>query len=53
MKVEFGSKEEAIEHCAKMGWTYFIDGEEVEKKKRTKNYGVNFSWDKRSRVSTK
>lgn len=53
MKVDFGSKEEAIEHCQKNGLTYFIDGEEKEKKKRVKNYGVNFSWNKRTRVSTK
>ena len=53
MKVEFNSKEEAIVHCEKNGWAWYIDGEEKPLKKRNKNYGVNFAWNKRTRVSTK
>lgn len=53
MKIEFNNKEEAIVHCEKNGWTWYIDGEEKPLKKRNKNYGVNFSWNKRTRVSTK
>lgn len=53
MHVEFNSKDEAIEHCEKNGWRWFIDAEEKPKKERVKNYGVNFAWNKRTRVSTK
>ncbi|XP_063700421.1 NADH dehydrogenase [ubiquinone] iron-sulfur protein 4, mitochondrial [Culicoides brevitarsis] len=53
MKVEFNSKEEAIEHCEKNGWRWFVDGEVKEKPHRVKNYGVNFAWNRRTRVSTK
>lgn len=53
MQLEFGSKEEAIAHCEKYGWRWYVDGEEKTVKKRIKNYGVNFSWNKRTRVSTK
>jgi len=35
------------------GWTWYVDGELKPKKERVKNYGVNFSWNKRTRVSTK
>lgn len=53
MQVEFNTKEEAIAHCEKYGWKWFIDSEEKPKPKRVKNYGINFSWNKRTRVSTK
>jgi NADH dehydrogenase (ubiquinone) Fe-S protein 4 len=53
MNVDFNSKDEAIEHCEKQGWKWFIASEDKPKKERVKNYGVNFSWDKRTRVSTK
>lgn len=53
LQVEFSSKEEAIVHCEKNGWQWYIDGEEKPAKKRVKNYGINFAWDKRTRVSTK
>ena len=45
--------EEAIDHCDKNGWKWFVEAEEKPKKSRVKNYGVNFSWNKRTRVSTK
>lgn len=53
LNVEFNTKEEAIELCEKNGWRWFVTSEEKPKKERVKNYGVNFSWDKRTRVSTK
>lgn len=53
MRVEFSTKEEAIAHCEKNGWKWYVDGDEKPAKKRVKNYGINFSWDKRTRVSTK
>ena len=52
MVVEFGSREEAINYVERQGWDY-----EVEKKQEprfiNKSYGANFSWSKRTRVSTK
>ena len=51
--VEFNTKEEAIELCEKNGWKRTVTSEEKKKKERVKNYGINFSWDKRTRVSTK
>lgn len=53
MKVNFASKEDAISFCEKNGWKWFVDTEERVKPKRVKNYGINFSWNKRTRVSTK
>lgn len=44
MDVEFNTKEEAIAHCEKNGWKWFVDAQEAPKKPRVKNYGVNFSW---------
>lgn len=53
MHVNFASQEEAITFCERNGWRWFIEAEEQPKKDRVKNYGVNFSWNKRTRVSTK
>ncbi|XP_075216627.1 NADH:ubiquinone oxidoreductase subunit 18 [Lycorma delicatula] len=52
MQLEFSTPDEAIAFCEKNGWEWFI---ESEKKiaPRAKSYAVNFSWDKRTRVSTK
>ncbi|XP_030381373.1 NADH dehydrogenase [ubiquinone] iron-sulfur protein 4, mitochondrial [Scaptodrosophila lebanonensis] len=52
MNVQFGSKDEAITYCERNGWRWYVDSEQT-KKERVKNYGVNFSWNKRTRVSTK
>lgn len=51
--VDFNTKEEAIEYCEKGGYKWMVTSEEPQKKERVKNYGINFSWDKRTRVSTK
>lgn len=53
MQVEFNTKEEAIAHCEKNGWRWYVDGEEKKPIKRNKNYGINFAWNRRTRVSTK
>jgi NADH dehydrogenase (ubiquinone) Fe-S protein 4 len=52
MAVKFSSKEDAIHFAEKNGWAYEV--EEPQKWKfKPKSYGLNFSWDKKSRVSTK
>ncbi|XP_045477867.1 NADH dehydrogenase [ubiquinone] iron-sulfur protein 4, mitochondrial [Harmonia axyridis] len=53
MKVQFGSPEEAIEHCEKNGWQWYIQESKLEKPVKPKSYGINFSWNKRTRASTK
>ncbi|GBP17483.1 NADH dehydrogenase iron-sulfur protein 4, mitochondrial [Eumeta japonica] len=53
MKVQFASKEEAIDHCNKNGWKWYLDVPKTQKSEKPKSYGVNFSWNKRTRVSTK
>lgn len=52
VKVQFTSKDEAIAHCEKNGWKYFVQ-EKPTKPMRPKSYGVNFAWNKKTRVSTK
>uniref|UniRef100_A0AC34FBB1 NADH dehydrogenase [ubiquinone] iron-sulfur protein 4, mitochondrial n=1 Tax=Panagrolaimus sp. ES5 TaxID=591445 RepID=A0AC34FBB1_9BILA len=50
--LDFASKEEAVAFCQKNRWNY--DVEEVhERKIIPKQYGTNFSWNKRTRISTK
>ncbi|KAF6217221.1 hypothetical protein GE061_001575 [Apolygus lucorum] len=50
--LRFDSKEDAIEFCGKNGWECYVE-EEKPRKSRVKNYGINFSWNKRTRSSTK
>ncbi|CAF0712776.1 unnamed protein product [Brachionus calyciflorus] len=52
LQPEFGSKEDAIVYCQRMGFRYVVE-EEREIKRRIKSYGANYSWNKRTRVSTK
>lgn len=52
MKLQFNDKEEAIAHCEKNGWNYFIDAT-TQKPPRAKSYANNFHWSRRSRTSTK
>lgn len=52
MKVSFHSEQEAIDYCEKNGWQWFVDQPKATKPK-VKNYGVNFAWNRRTRVSTK
>ncbi|XP_061428496.1 NADH dehydrogenase [ubiquinone] iron-sulfur protein 4, mitochondrial-like [Lethenteron reissneri] len=50
--LSFSSKEEAIDFADKNGWSYEVE-EKRTPKPRSKSYGANFSWSKRTRVSTK
>lgn len=52
MNVQFSTKEEAITFCEKNGWPYYVDEPALPAPKH-KSYGANFSWNKRTRVSTK
>ncbi|XP_048359939.1 NADH dehydrogenase [ubiquinone] iron-sulfur protein 4, mitochondrial [Sphaerodactylus townsendi] len=48
----FATKEEAIAFAEKNGWSYDVQERRIPKPK-SKSYGANFSWNKRTRVSTK
>lgn len=52
LKVEFASEQEAIAHCEKMGWEYYVQKPNISSPK-PRSYGTNFAWNKRTRVSTK
>ncbi|XP_040195278.1 NADH dehydrogenase [ubiquinone] iron-sulfur protein 4, mitochondrial [Rana temporaria] len=52
MVLSFTSKEDAIAFVEKNGWSYEVDERRIPKPK-SKSYGANFSWNKRTRVSTK
>ncbi|KAG0710713.1 NADH dehydrogenase [ubiquinone] iron-sulfur protein 4, mitochondrial [Chionoecetes opilio] len=51
-KVSFSSLEDAIAFCEKNGWNWITQDPPV-KPPRVKSYGANFSWNKRTRRSTK
>ncbi|EDM10379.1 NADH dehydrogenase (ubiquinone) Fe-S protein 4, 18kDa (NADH-coenzyme Q reductase), isoform CRA_a [Rattus norvegicus] len=52
MVLTFSAKEDAVAFAEKHGWSYDVEGRKVPKPK-SKSYGANFSWNKRTRVSTK
>lgn len=52
MALDFASREDAIRFCQKNRWKYEIE-EPKERQILSKSYGANFSWNKRTRVSTK
>ncbi|KAG8598901.1 hypothetical protein GDO81_002789 [Engystomops pustulosus] len=52
MVLSFTSKEDAVAFAEKNGWSYEVDERRIPKAK-SKSYGANFSWNKRTRVSTK
>nr|XP_045601029.1 NADH dehydrogenase [ubiquinone] iron-sulfur protein 4, mitochondrial-like [Procambarus clarkii] len=52
VQVDFSSREDAIAFCEKNGWAWSTEEAPV-KPPRVKNYGANFSWNKRTRRSTK
>jgi len=52
MQLDFSSSEDAIAFCTKNGWEYHVEERQAPTPKR-KSYGANFSWNKRTRVSTK
>merc|ERR1712079_47476 len=52
MLIEFASKEEAVEFVEKNGWDYWVE-DPKELSPKAKSYALNFSWNKRTRKSTK
>jgi NADH dehydrogenase (ubiquinone) Fe-S protein 4 len=50
--ITFDSQEEAVAFALKNGWTYEVMEPQVPKI-RIKSYGSNFSWDKKTRVTSK
>ncbi|KAJ7334991.1 hypothetical protein JRQ81_012932 [Phrynocephalus forsythii] len=52
MVLSFSTKEAAIAFAEKNGWSYYVQERRIPKPK-SKSYGANFSWNKRTRVSTK
>ncbi|KFQ82586.1 hypothetical protein N337_03315, partial [Phoenicopterus ruber ruber] len=52
MVLTFSTKEDAIAFAEKNGWSYDVEEKKIPKPKN-KSYGANFSWNKRTRVSTK
>jgi len=52
MLLEFSSKEEAMEFVEKNGWDYWVE-DPKERAPKAKSYALNFSWNKRTRKSTK
>nr|CAG4638739.1 EOG090X0DNW [Cyclestheria hislopi] len=52
IQLKFTTKEDAMTYCESNGWEYFVETS-VEKHLRSKSYGANFSWNKRTRTSTK
>jgi len=52
MHLDFTEQEDAIAYCERNGWEYHIE-ERNRPTPKKKSYGANFSWDKKTRVSTK
>ncbi|KFP65788.1 hypothetical protein N322_01016, partial [Cariama cristata] len=52
MVLTFSTKEDAIAFAEKNGWSYDVEEKKIPSPK-SKSYGANFSWNKRTRVSTK
>lgn len=52
MQLNFASMDDAVNFCEKNRWSYEIC-EPQEREIKPKAYGANFSWNKRTRVSTK
>ncbi|XP_066942441.1 NADH dehydrogenase [ubiquinone] iron-sulfur protein 4, mitochondrial [Macrobrachium rosenbergii] len=52
VEINFATREEAIAFCEKNGWFWETEDPPV-KPPRAKSYGANFSWNKRTRRSTK
>merc|ERR1712198_449566 len=52
VQLSFGTRETAIEFCEKNGWEW-VTVEPPVKPPRGKSYASNFSWNKRTRRSTK
>ncbi|CAI6349993.1 unnamed protein product [Macrosiphum euphorbiae] len=53
MKIEFVERTDAINFCEKNGWKWYLEAENKTRPIRSKSYANNFSWNKRTRTSTK
>jgi NADH dehydrogenase (ubiquinone) Fe-S protein 4 len=53
MKIEFAERTDAINFCEKNGWKWYLEAENKTRPIRSKSYANNFSWNKRTRTSTK
>jgi len=53
MKIEFVERADAINFCEKNGWKWYLEAEHKTRPIRPKSYANNFSWNKRTRTSTK
>ena len=52
MQLEFTNKEDAEAYCIQNGWKFYVE-KKREPAFKLKSYSANFSWNKRSRTSTK
>lgn len=52
LQLDFSDKEAAIRFCKKNRWEYEVE-EERKRKMISRPYGLIYSWDKRTRASTK
>ncbi|XP_054263224.1 NADH dehydrogenase [ubiquinone] iron-sulfur protein 4, mitochondrial-like [Macrosteles quadrilineatus] len=52
MSLQFRSQDDAISFCEKNGWQWFLAPPKKAQPK-PKSYALNFSWDRRTRKSTK
>ncbi|XP_030746507.1 NADH dehydrogenase [ubiquinone] iron-sulfur protein 4, mitochondrial-like [Sitophilus oryzae] len=53
IKLNFATKDEAINHCKKNHLKYWIQESKTQKKFKTRSYAINFHYKNRTRVSTK
>jgi NADH dehydrogenase (ubiquinone) Fe-S protein 4 len=52
MMLDFATKEDAVAFAEKHGWAFELE-DPKERVPKTKSYALNFSWNKRTRKSTK
>merc|ERR1712226_1294061 len=52
MLIDFATKEDAVAFAERHGWAYELE-DPKERAPKTKSYALNFSWNKRTRKSTK
>jgi NADH dehydrogenase (ubiquinone) Fe-S protein 4 len=50
--LEFATKDDAVIYCTRMGYKFEVD-EKHGRKTGPKSYAENFSWNKKTRISTK
>ena len=52
MTLDFSTREDAVIYCERMGFNYTVDEPNYETPKH-KSYAENFSWNRKTRISTK